>query len=75
MKLNGNYKKRRQTKKQPKKITTFLDRLPKNEKEYLERLIEVSKRCITGESESLDDLFSSQVNKLQKQLGDLRKRK
>lgn len=49
-----------------KKILT--DKLPKNEKEYLELLIKTSENAITGRNGGVDELFVNQIAKLKKQL-------
>lgn len=61
-------RKRPTTKKKSIKVPTFLDRLPKNHAEYLQRLIQLSQNQVDGHSESLDQLFTEQVQKLRGEL-------
>lgn len=65
-------KKRLTTKKKPTKGNPLLDRLPKTQEEYLQHLIQVSERQITGMSESLDELFRTQAERIKNQLKELK---
>lgn len=42
------------------RLSSFLDRLPKTEIEYLEMLVRMDERHITGNGDSLDQLFTKQ---------------
>ena len=55
------------------KKTTLLDMLPKNEEEYLERLIEHSEKMIGPHDSDLDRFFKGQADKQRKRLRELRK--
>lgn len=54
--------KKKATAPAPKKsnLASFIDRLPKNEIEYLEMLARKDQEQIKGDGSSLDDLFTKQ---------------
>jgi len=56
-------------KKAPKKIAEHKNA---NEIRYLEKLIELSLRNVTGKSEELDKLFTNQANRLKEQISKLK---
>lgn len=56
-----------------KKKPSILDMLPKNEEEYLERLIAHSEKMIGPHNTSLDQFFKGQADRQRKRLEELRK--
>lgn len=68
--------KRKPVKKSPKKSSNpLLDRLPKNQEEYLEHLIKVSEAAITKAGSGVDEFFAQQADRIRKELEALRKGK
>jgi len=57
-------------KKKPKQKHALI-----TQEEYLEHLIMISERNITNQGSSIDEFFQNQVNKLKKELMELRKNK
>lgn len=64
-------KKRKATTKKVK--NTLLDRLPKNEIEYLELLIRMTEKHISPHGTDLDAFFVGQAARLKRQLEELKK--
>lgn len=52
--------------------STLLDRLPKNDIEYLELLIRMTEKHISPYGTSLDDFFIGQAARLKKKLKELK---
>lgn len=68
--------KKKSVKEKVKKLS-FVERfrIPKNEEEHLERLLESTKRAITGSGDSIDELFTQQYARIEKELEALRNKK
>jgi hypothetical protein len=65
-------KRKATTKKKAAPKSTLLDRLPKNEREYIERLIEMTERNISPHNSSVDEFFKGQAARLRKKLEELK---
>lgn len=60
-------------KKLANKSVEFRKRFRLTDAQYLERLIQISEKAATTDSESLNDLFMAQANRLRKELKELKK--
>lgn len=69
----GTKKKSRATTKKLQE-SPLLARLPKNDIEYLERLIETTEKNITSQGTTIDEFFKGQAERLKRQLAELRKK-
>lgn len=63
----------KKTKKRKKVVKKVKENKNTKEIKYLERLIELSLRNVSGKSEELDKLFKNQADKLQGQIFKLKK--
>lgn len=59
-------------KKTVKQSSPLIDRLPKNEKEYIKKLIYLTERNITDIDSEMNQFFKQQAQKLKNKLKELK---